>query len=432
MLALIAGVALLAVLGSARYGGPANLRRRLEAEVAARRPHPAFVPTPLPTPVPPTSTATARSLTAPKAPKPADPTALPAPRAEVRPESPTAVQVKALPTATASPSPPPTLTALPSPSPQLPTQVRLTGLDHWWQTWNNCGPATLAMNLSYYGSRAGQAEVAAALRPDPDDKNVTPEEMAAYARSLGFGALVRVNGDAERLRQLLAAGIPVLIETWHEPEPGNGMGHYRLLVGYDDPAGEWIAYDSYDARGVSRDGPYSGIRLPYDELGWLWDVFNRVYLVVFPPDQAPALEAILGPDLADAAMWERARLQALEVTRSAPENPFGWFNLGSDLVAMSRYGEAAEAYDQARQVGLPWRMLWYQFGPFAAYQHVGRHEEVIALANATLRTADNIEELYYWRGLAQRSLGDSEAAQASWRRALALNPNMASLITPAP
>ena len=76
-----------------------------------------------------------------------------------------------------------------------------------------------------------------------------------------------MNGDADTLRQLLSAGVPVLIETWHEPKPNDGMGHYRLLIGYDDAAQEWIAYDSYDCtRAWSEGQPYAGIRLPYAEM----------------------------------------------------------------------------------------------------------------------------------------------------------------------
>ena len=108
------------------------------------------------------------------------------------------------------------------------------------------------MALSYFGKKVGQQEIGAYLRPDPDDKNVNLEEMAAYARSHGLSAAVRVQGDAERLRRLIGAGVPVLIETWHEPKPNDGMGHYRLLVGFDDAAGQWIAYDSFDARIWSR------------------------------------------------------------------------------------------------------------------------------------------------------------------------------------
>ena len=123
----------------------------------------------------------------------------------------------------------------------LPPTVRLTGLTHAWQTWNNCGPATLAMNLSYFGSRATQADIAAALRPFKDDKNVNPDELAAYVRGQGLAAQARVNGSPEILRQLVSAGVPVLIETWYEPKPNDGMGHYRLLIGFDDAAQEWIA-----------------------------------------------------------------------------------------------------------------------------------------------------------------------------------------------
>jgi hypothetical protein len=97
------------------------------------------------------------------------------------------------------------------------------------------------MNMSYFGSKLSQADVAAVLRPYRDDKNVSPDEMAAYARARGLQAIVRVNGDADRLKRLLSAGVPVLLETWYEPKPNDGMGHYRLLVGYDDAAREWIA-----------------------------------------------------------------------------------------------------------------------------------------------------------------------------------------------
>ena len=50
-------------------------------------------------------------------------------------------------------------------------------------------------------------------------------------------------------------------------------------------------------------------------------------------------------------------------------------------------------------------MLWYQFGPFQAYYETGRYDEVIALANATIATARQTEEAFFWRGLAQKGGG---------------------------
>ena len=145
-------------------------------------------------------------------------------------------------------------------------------------------------------------------------------------------------------------------------------------------------------------------------------------MVIYDDARAPAVERILGADLDEAAAWARALAEAEASLEQRPEDPFAWFNLGTDLVAAGRFEEAAGAYDRARRIGLPWRMLWYQFGPLRAYYETGRYDEVIALANATIRTAQHVEELFFWRGLAQKAQGDLAGARASWQRALELNP----------
>ncbi|MEZ4715309.1 MAG: C39 family peptidase [Caldilineaceae bacterium] len=189
----------------------------------------------------------------------------------------------------ATPTPAATATPVPTATPAVvvPPATALGNIRHEWQTWNNCGPATLAMNLSYYGSPLDQAQIGAVLRNVPDDKNVGPQEMADFARGQGFNAEVRVNGSPDRLRALLAAGIPVLVETWHEAEPNDGLGHYRLLTGYDDARNVWIAYDTYDNRNpVATDGTYQGVALDYGEFDNWWRVFNRTFVLVYPPDRA--------------------------------------------------------------------------------------------------------------------------------------------------
>jgi tetratricopeptide (TPR) repeat protein len=391
-------IAMVFVVGTLRYGGSGNLMRRLHSEVMAHRPHPDFVPTPLAMANSEAAVSLADSDIFPAA--PASDTAAPAQVAD-QGEPPTPAYRGAAPS------------------------VQLTGLSHMWQTWNNCGPATLAMNLSYYGSPLSQADIGAALRLYEDDKNVGPEEMAVFARSQGFNALVRVNGDADRLRLMLSNDVPVLIETWHEPEPNDGMGHYRLLVGYEDATREWIAYDSYDSRGVDPNQPYAGIRVPYDELDRLWSVFNRTYILIYTDELTPAMKGILGEDMDDATMWQRALEHAWAETQERPDDPFAWFNLGSDLVALGQFEPAAAAYDYARRIGLPWRMLWYQFGPFQAYYETGRYQEVLSLTNATIETTSSVEEIYYWQGMALKAQGDIAGARQAWLRALELNPNYA-------
>jgi tetratricopeptide (TPR) repeat protein len=279
------------------------------------------------------------------------------------------------------------------------------------------------MYLSFFGEKMDQAAAGAALRPFKDDKNVSPEELAEYARRQGLNAISRVNGDELLLRRLVAAGVPVLIETWYEPKPNDGMGHYRLITGYDDSRREWIAYDSYDSSGIVRGAPYEGIRLSYSDFDRLWKVFNRTYLLLYDDAHRSAVEGIIGSDLEDDAMWQRALDAASIEAESSPADPFAHFNLGSAQVAVGNYSAAAESYDRARVLGLPWRMLWYQFGPFRAYYEIGRMDEVLALANATLRSTKSLEEAWFWRGLAHNALGDRVAARDAWSRALSLRPN---------
>lgn len=430
------------LLGGGCLDSADNLRRRVEAEIVARRPHPEFVPTPLPyddaavvthptparaaalrpiaTAMPDVALPPQAAAIATTAPAGSGPTPIFTPPPPRRPVVPT---ITPAPTRAAVPQAParPTMSG----SADLPPAARLPGVTHIWQTWNNCGPATLAMYLSHFGQQVKQDEVGAQLRPDPDDKNVSLEEMAAYARSRGLSATVRVNGDAPRLRRLIHAGVPVLIETWHQDRPNDGMGHYRLLIGYDDLAGHWIAYDSYDTRDLVKGQPYTGIHLPYEETERLWAVFNRLYLVVYDASAAPAILPILNEDVDEATLWTRALARAQAETQARPDDPYAWFNLGSNLVALGRAKEAGQAYDRARRIGLPWRMLWYQFGPFQAYYETGRYDEVIALANATIATARQTEEAFFWRGLAQKAQGDATAARASWQRAVELNPHYA-------
>ena len=68
-------------------------------------------------------------------------------------------------------------------------------------------------------------------------------------------------------------------------------------------------------------------------------------------------------------------------------------------------------------------MLWYQFGPFEAFYHTGRYDEVIALADTVAATTQYLEEIHIWRGLALAALGQHAEAQAEIDAALAFNPN---------
>ncbi len=315
-------------------------------------------------------------------------------------------------------APGPTQLARSTPADLSSTSVLLTGFRHMYQGWNNCGPATLAMALSYFGWAGTQNDTAAFLKPDPEDRNVSPEQMVAYVRSQGYQAIVRSGGTLDILKALLQAGLPVVVEKGFEPDDKLGwMGHYLLIVGYNQDEGEFVAMDSYL-------GPLQSA--PFAETDHYWRQFNRTYIVIYGDDMALTVSQLIGASLDDAVMYQNAMAAAQAELVANPQDAYGWFNVGTNYEAMGMHAEAAAAYDSARQLGLPWRMTWYQFGWFDAYLAAGRYDDVLALANATLKSNSYSEEMYYYRGRAYAAYGDVDSARADYQRALERNPNFAA------
>jgi len=325
----------------------------------------------------------------------------------------------ALPTATWTPLPPPTLAA--TEVVMLPLSSRLSGFTHIYQTWNNCGPATLTMALTYYGWTGTQAQAAEFLKPDAEDKNVSPGQMVRYVNeNTGVRALVRYGGDLDMLRRLVLEGFPVVVEVGFMPEGYDWMGHYRLIVGYDDNQSQLYVYDSFLGH-----GNFQGLPVSYDQFNRTWQHFNRLYIVLYDQGRENELRQILGPQADLTYNAEHALEVARQEAAADAANPFAWFNMGTSYVMLGRYEEAAAAYDQARNAGpgLPWRMLWYQFGPFEAYYEVGRYDDVLALVQANLGTTPYVEETYYWTGMVYLARGQTDAARAQFNQALQHNRN---------
>ncbi|MBI5652939.1 MAG: C39 family peptidase [Chloroflexi bacterium] len=352
-------------------------------------------------------------------PQPTQPAFVPTARATLAPiiePSPT-IQRSSPPTAIAQPTPRPTRTRAPiANAPSVPMQPRaaLRGIKHEYQRWNNCGPTTLAMALNYFGRADTQAEIAAITKPNPDDRNVAPSELAAYATraAQSMHARVRVNGTTDELKWLLSNEIPVIVETELITQPQGWMGHYRLLIGYD--ATQFNTLDSYQG---------ANVKISEADLDAAWRAFNRLYIVIYSDEQAARVRAILGDADDDKTMYTQAVARATAEIEADQKDAFAQFNLGSSLVGLKRYTEAAAAFDRARQLGMPWRMMWYQTDPYEAYLRVGRYDEVIALADAALNRADMLEEAHYYKGLALRALKRENDARREFELALQFNKN---------
>jgi len=320
-------------------------------------------------------------------------------------------------------TPIPTLAFAPT---AIPGKMRLSGFRHEYQGWNNCGPATLAMALSFWGWQGDQDDIAPIVKPNARDKNVMPIEMADFVENqTDFKAIVRLGGELNLLKRLIAGGYPIIIEKGFESSKFEGwMGHYELITGYDNDTKGFLAQDSYL-------GP--DLKVPYETLEPYWRAFNFTYLVIFPTEREADMAALLGSQMDEADNEQFAAQKAKDeiTTLMVRDLYFAWFNRGASLVALRDYVGAANAFDQAfavypsiPQKSRPWRMMWYQTGPYQAYYDTGRYQDVINLATETLNTMSEpvLEESYYWRALAKESAGDKKGAVDDLQRSLKYHP----------
>ena len=321
--------------------------------------------------------------------------------------------------------------------PPLPEFYRLGEFTYHQQGWNNCGPATLAMQLSYFDIEVTQEDTAAYLKPSYEDRNVTPQQMVDYVNNFtDLKALNRVNGNIDTLKRLIAADFPVIIEvgaraptevSWIDSEPGvayrDWWGHYLLAVGYDDSLSELWVYNSLIWDIPTETNTPDGMVYSYEDLLTFWPQFNGSYIVLYEPEREADIVQILGEDFELVTMWENTLERNQRALQNQPDNAFLWFNLGTAYNSLGRHEEAAKAFDKARVIGLPWRMLWYQFGPYEAYYNTGQYQQIILLANATLAARPFFEESFFWRGMAEEALGDVSGATKDFNAAIEFNPN---------
>ena len=341
-------------------------------------------------------------------------------------------------------------TAVPTATPKpLPLLVNLPGVKYVNQMdrWNYCAPANLTMALNFWGWKGNRDDVAKVVKPgenDPSkafidrgktDKNVMPYELVDFVNNeTEYKALYRYGGDVTLFKTLVANGFPVIAEKGiYENDTTNRqswMGHYQFVTGYDDSTKTFLVQDTY------LKGP--NYHVSYSDFVNGWRAFDGAWLIVYPADRETELMELLGPYT--DPHW--AAQHALDITQreisslSGAQLFFAWFAKGTSFVALQQYVDAANAYDQAFSIYAtlppdystrPWRMMWYQTGPYWAYYYSGRYQDVIRLANTTLDPSllgvNTLEESLYWRGLAEYALGDPVRARDDVRRAVYYNKN---------
>lgn len=326
-------------------------------------------------------------------------------------ETPTALNETILPTAMPSPTDSP-----------LPESAILNSPAYEKQDINNCGPATMVMNLRYYGWEGDQFTISDVIKPIAQDRNVNVEELDYYVKNYAgwLNTMYRVGGDIKILKKLIAAGFPVMIEEtfvfdenfW--PNDDRWGGHYLFINGYDDQRQQFLTQDSY----VGPDRWFD-----YEQIDQQWQAFNRVYIIIYLPDQEETIKQILGDNWDVDQNRQNALEAALKETEEDPDNVFAWFNLGTNYMYFDNYDLSTQAYDRAREIGWPQRMLRYQFGPFISYFHMLRTDDLMALVQYALERTPNSEEALLWNGWGLYRKGDKVKAIESFQAALDAQPN---------
>ncbi len=352
------------------------------------------------------------------------------------------------PEATSTPKPGPTFTPTITSTP-IPASVILPGVVYVDQhnRWNYCGPANLTMALNFWGWKGTRDDVALVVKPGSGDlkknfierglpdKNVMPYELVDFVNeNTEYRALSRYGGDENLIKRLIAAGFPVVVEKGYYEHDTTGkiswLGHYLFTTGYDDARKGFIVQDAYT-------NPGKNILSDYATYLDGWRSFNYLFMVVYPADREADVLNVLGPW--EDEMW--ASQHALELAEkdilTFRDNNlfFAWFNKGTSHVALQQYVDAATAYDQAfatyakwdiTKADRPYRMLWYQTGPYFAYYYSARYQDVISLANTTLNdtiSTPTLEESLLWRGRAYYMAGNTQAAVDDFRAALKVHAN---------
>ena len=358
------------------------------------------------------------------------------------------------PPVTSTPTPGPTLTPTITSTP-LPGSVILPGVVYVDQheRWNYCGPSNLTMALKFWGWTGNRDDVARAVKPGNGntresfieqgrpDKNVMPYELVDFVNEeTEYRALLRNGGDENLLKRMIAAGFPVLIEKGYYKDTKNNtdwLGHYLFTTGYDDARGGYIVQDAYlrdaNLRPIGKD-----MLVDYASYQNGWREFNYLFMVAYPVERENEVLTLLGPWADEKWASQHALELAEKEIQTLNDNNlfFAWYNKGSSHVALQQYTDAATAYDQAfstyttkwdlEKGDRPYRILWYQTGPYFAYYYSARYQDVISLADTTLNDTISsavLEESLLWRGRAYYMSGNTQAAVDDYRAALKVHVN---------
>ncbi|MBN1168429.1 C39 family peptidase [Candidatus Woesebacteria bacterium] len=300
----------------------------------------------------------------------------------------------------------------------IPESYQIKGGSHSFQTFNNCGPASLSMALSFYCINVSQKALGDELRPyqipngDNDDKSVTLAELAEKSKDFGFIPFHRPVGTIEIVKKFVANNIPVITRTL--TKTNEDIGHFRVVYGYNDKRGYLIQNDSLQGKGLKYD---------YDEFLQLWKPYGFEYLVLVKPGQEKLVGSIIGENIDEMIAWQNAVEYLKKEAVKNPEDKYLQFSLSVAYYEIGDCQKSIEIFEKVESK-LPFRTLWYQIEPLLAYQKLGRYVELLPRIENILNNGNRaFSEFYQIRGEIYLKQGRIEAARQEFEKAIYYNKN---------
>lgn len=161
--------------------------------------------------------------------------------------------------------------AVPAPAPAT---LTLTKVPIVYQGYNDCGPASIAMVLGYYGisvpvtqiSRLTKATAASYMRV---------AAIGRYVGQYGLETAVVTGGRTQQLQRLVALGVPTIVLQYYV-EVGR-VPHFRVVRGFDQ-IGQWM---------YLADPLIGYARIQYRDFELLWGTQGRTFAAVYPAKMRP-------------------------------------------------------------------------------------------------------------------------------------------------
>ncbi|WP_447556122.1 PA2778 family cysteine peptidase [Vreelandella sp. EE22] len=269
-------------------------------------------------------------------------------------------------------------------------EVELTDVPFFAQTEYQCGPASLAMVLSYQGQDTTLDELISQVYLPGREGSLQPEMLATARRHDLIAYPIRPTMDT--LLAHLDAGEPVVVMQ-NLSLPIYPLWHYAVAIGYDLP-GEQL---------VLRSGEIERHTVSFSRFDATWARSDRWGFVVKAPGELAAnvsarsaVEAISAYETLHGPVAALRSWQAL--VERHPGNALAQFALGNALYADNQPSAAQRAFEAATQSDPDLGAAWLNLGLLLA-QNGETEASRNALAQAAAREGP-------WQDRALELLGD--------------------------